>query len=162
MRFAALLLAVCTTCPALDIRLENGSSYTNIRLREKTPMGIRVQHDTGLSFFDYLSMKEVDRITFGYEEGPYNAAKAKLGLQATATPVPIPAPVLPRSTPVPVPTPTTTRGFAPKYVAPAATPEPTRTTVTSSYSGRCSATTKKGYRCSRSAESGRAYCWQHP
>lgn len=30
----------------------------------------------------------------------------------------------------------------------------------SSYSGRCQATTKKGYQCSRSARS-RGYCWQH-
>ncbi len=29
-----------------------------------------------------------------------------------------------------------------------------------SYSGQCSATTKKGYRCSRKSRSG-GYCWQH-
>ena len=28
--------------------------------------------------------------------------------------------------------------------------------------GRCTATTQKGTRCKRSAQSGRAYCWQHP
>ena len=28
-------------------------------------------------------------------------------------------------------------------------------------SGRCQATTKKGTQCSRSAQGGRSYCWQH-
>ena len=28
-------------------------------------------------------------------------------------------------------------------------------------SGQCAATTKKGYRCSRRASAGSAYCWQH-
>ena len=28
--------------------------------------------------------------------------------------------------------------------------------------GRCTATTQKGTRCKRSAQSGRSYCWQHP
>ena len=28
-------------------------------------------------------------------------------------------------------------------------------------SGRCQATTKKGSQCSRSAQAGRKYCWQH-
>lgn len=35
-------------------------------------------------------------------------------------------------------------------------PSPART------SGRCAATTQKGTRCKRSAQSGRRYCWQHP
>ena len=30
-----------------------------------------------------------------------------------------------------------------------------------SYGGQCAATTKKGNRCSRKAESGSIYCWQH-
>jgi len=34
-------------------------------------------------------------------------------------------------------------------------------TTTSSYSGRCCATTKKGTRCKRKASSGSRYCWQH-
>lgn len=40
---------------------------------------------------------------------------------------------------------------APRSVAPP--PAPT--------SGRCAATTRKGTQCSRRAQSGRAYCWQH-
>lgn len=32
--------------------------------------------------------------------------------------------------------------------------------TSSSYSGQCQATTKKGYQCSRKARSG-GYCWQH-
>lgn len=32
---------------------------------------------------------------------------------------------------------------------------------TSTYSGRCQATTKKGAQCKRTAQSGRNYCWQH-
>ncbi|WP_295935448.1 hypothetical protein [uncultured Alistipes sp.] len=34
-------------------------------------------------------------------------------------------------------------------------------TSTPAYSGRCQATTKKGTQCSRNAQSGRHYCWQH-
>lgn len=30
-----------------------------------------------------------------------------------------------------------------------------------SYSGRCQAITKKGTQCSRKAQAGRDYCWQH-
>ena len=32
---------------------------------------------------------------------------------------------------------------------------------TSTYSGRCQATTKKGTQCKRMAQDGRKYCWQH-
>ena len=32
---------------------------------------------------------------------------------------------------------------------------------TSTYSGRCQATTKKGTQCKRMAQAGRNYCWQH-
>lgn len=32
---------------------------------------------------------------------------------------------------------------------------------TSTYSGRCQATTKKGTQCKRNAQPGRKYCWQH-
>ena len=35
------------------------------------------------------------------------------------------------------------------------------TTRSSSYSGRCQATTKKGTQCKRTAQSGSRYCWQH-
>ncbi len=28
--------------------------------------------------------------------------------------------------------------------------------------GRCTATTQKGTRCKRNAQTGRSYCWQHP
>lgn len=32
---------------------------------------------------------------------------------------------------------------------------------TSTYSGRCQATTEKGTQCKRMAQDGRKYCWQH-
>lgn len=153
MRGAAILLALCCTCQALDLTMESGMVYTNIRLREKAPMGIRIQHDTGLSFLDYLTLSAPDRLTFGYEEATYNAALAKLGQTAGVA--------LTSARPAPVPASTTSRGFAPKFVAPAATPSPAQTTSSIS-SGRCSATTKKGYQCSRAAQAGRSYCYQHP
>ena len=46
----------------------------------------------------------------------------------------------------------------PATAAPRSTPAPTRPAATS---GRCQATTKKGTQCSRSAQPGRSYCWQH-
>lgn len=42
---------------------------------------------------------------------------------------------------------------------PSSTPQPT--TLRSTARQGCAATTKKGARCSRLAESGGSYCWQH-
>ena len=51
--------------------------------------------------------------------------------------------------------------------APAAAPVATAAAVPAAprsapaHSGRCQATTKKGTQCSRNAQAGRNYCWQH-
>ncbi len=48
--------------------------------------------------------------------------------------------------------------------APASSAVPLKGTVkraASATSSRCLATTKKGTQCSRSAQAGRSYCWQH-
>ena len=37
----------------------------------------------------------------------------------------------------------------------------TKTKKEKKYSGQCQATTQKGWQCSRRAEPGRRYCWQH-
>lgn len=44
-------------------------------------------------------------------------------------------------------------------VSPKATPPPVERSATRQ---QCAAITKKGVRCSRMAQPGRAYCWQHP
>jgi hypothetical protein len=71
--------------------------------------------------------------------------------EPAATPAPAPAMALPAVPPVTAP-------------ASAATPVTVPTTTERSTATRqqCAATTKKGTRCSRLAQPGRAYCWQHP
>lgn len=52
----------------------------------------------------------------------------------------------------------------PVPLAPAATTTPTQAPASRTAaveSGRCQATTKKGTQCSRKAQPGRNYCWQH-
>lgn len=57
--------------------------------------------------------------------------------------------------PVPVSTPVAGATFAPANRKPVERAAPAE-------SGRCHATTKKRTQCSRKAQAGRSYCWQHP
>ena len=58
--------------------------------------------------------------------------------------------------PVPAAVPAASAAVAPATPAKIAAPAPAAAT-----SGRCQATTKKGTQCSRNAQAGRNYCWQH-
>ena len=53
---------------------------------------------------------------------------------------------------VPAASPTPTSADKPATAAPKSAP---------ATAGRCQATTKKGTQCSRNAQAGRSYCWQH-
>lgn len=75
---------------------------------------------------------------------------------------PCEAAVAPPAVEAPVVQPVTTPTPAPALVnavSPRATPPPVERATTRQ---QCAATTKKGTRCSRMAQPGRAYCWQHP
>jgi methylphosphotriester-DNA--protein-cysteine methyltransferase len=49
----------------------------------------------------------------------------------------------------------------PKSVSPSKATTVAPTTPAQKSDGRCEATTKKGTRCSRKAQAGSRYCWQH-
>jgi hypothetical protein len=121
---------------ALDIKMADGTVYANIRLEKKTSLGIWVSHEAGRSFLDYLAMTEPDRTAFGYQEKSYKATVTRMASQTA------------------------------KAQAAAAPVDSTARNLSSSPAGtapsvKCAAMTKKGTPCSRTAQEGSAYCWQH-
>jgi hypothetical protein len=158
---AALFTLCISHTYALDIVLPDGYKYENIQIKEKTDLGIRVGHETGVSFIDYLSLSPQDQYTFGYDSAKYNFQKSALSMSQTSKPVAIYGYSTPRPTPAVTPRPSqspdqTSRGYVSRSSS-AYSSSPR----TASSSGQCAATTKKGYRCSRKAGSGSSYCWQH-
>lgn len=143
---------------AYDLALRDGTVLHDIRLRDKSPLGILVLHQNGVTFVDYSKIPVPDLYTFGFDEALYKAALPASGKveQSPAQPVPSYRPErLYRTNPAPAtPTP-----------APAASTIRTLSTLAASAvnasRSQCAATTKKGYRCSRMAQAGRSYCYQH-
>lgn len=143
---------------AMDITLRDGSQYSKIQLLEKTDFGIRIAHSSGVRFVDYLSMSPQDQFTFGYDEVTYKSQRSRLSETRTSLPQATGAPAY--VMPVPSATPSdSSRGYAPKYSSLQASETPPNSAAASS--GQCAGMTKKGYRCSRRARAGSAYCWQH-
>jgi len=72
---STLTAALVFAAGAYDIKTRDGRVYKEIRLREKTPLGIRFAHEGGVAFLDYSQIPVPDLWTFGYVEADYNAAK---------------------------------------------------------------------------------------
>lgn len=171
MRFLTLLLAALLITPAvsaLDLTLQDGTPYREIRLRSMDDRGISIECDKGFVGVDYLKMTEADRITFGYRKARYEAAVAKAKLDGEASAKLSKARQDERWR-------ATVAAEAKQRDAQAArdaasgnpfTPGTSTATGTgggssSASSHQCEATTKKGGRCSRTASPGSPYCWQH-
>lgn len=147
----AFLVSLVAVAAALDLRLPDGTIYTDIRLLEKNDGGIRIAHTDGVASLNYRKMAPDDARTFGYDEAKFESWLKRVTARAEAEYVqdPQPQPVAPaRPTYVPR-----------AYTAPA--PAPATRTTTGTARGQCSAYTKKGYRCSRMAAAGSSTCWQH-
>ncbi len=98
--FALLFLLLLPCATARDLVLTDGTILKNIRLREKTDSGIRVQHEAGLTFIDYLRLPEPERSLWGYEVAKYRQPRQGTISQTEATPSPTPAlPESPRERP---------------------------------------------------------------
>lgn len=172
-----VFLASASILVGHDIQTVDGKRYIEIRLKSKTDLGIQIAHSAGECFLDYTTILEPNRTTFGYDQRAYEIAKGDVA-QRVSEPDPgrrvnyIGA-----------------GRERPKTAAPARLAKPSRlyrspsqgfdassnrtgnyqpirfrgTSANGSASRtQCAATTKKGYRCSRMSEPGRAYCWQHP
>lgn len=151
-----IFLLFSGTAHALDLTLSDGTVLKDVQLRGKTDLGIRVQHQDGMIFIDYSRISPSELQTWGFEEAKYRVASAAAPApaRAQASPSPPPKPS-PSATPAPEPT-----------ASPAVKTERADTAAksTKSQAGakQCAAITKKGTRCTRDAQSGRDYCYQHP
>lgn len=67
----------------------------------------------------------------------------------------------PVAIPYQTPTNSSAKSSSPKSATTTKSNSSTVSKSTSTYSGRCQATTKKGTQCKRNAQPGRKYCWQH-
>ncbi|MBE2180489.1 MAG: hypothetical protein IAE97_08460 [Chthoniobacterales bacterium] len=151
-----VLLLFSGTVHAIDLTLTNGTVLRDVQLRGKTDLGIRVQHKDGMVFIDYAKIDPSELQTWGFEETKYQAASAAASSRARAEPAPSTSP---KPTPSPSPTP-----------EPTASPEVTAERTDTAAKGKksqgdakqCAAITKKGTRCTRDAQPGREYCYQHP
>ena len=144
MRWLFLILLLALSARAEDLKLLDGTVLREIRLREKTDLGIRVLHESGLSFVDYRRLPVPVAQTWGYEEAQYQAAYEAQGAELRQSGASAPAPSAPAASP----------SADSAAAAPAGTPSNGRS--------QCAATTKKGTRCKRKAQAGREYCYQHP
>lgn len=152
-----LLVLLVATAAGFDLKLSDGTVYTDIRLLEKNDGGIRIAHADGAASLNYQKLTPADARTFGFDELKYEAwLKRMTAPRAEAQYTPRPQPV---AAVVPVRPTRPSRA----YVAPAPAPAPRTSTTTTSGTarGQCSAYTKKGYRCSRMAAAGSSTCWQH-
>ena len=185
---AAVLLSLVVTVSAFDLETRGGRTYKNIRLREKTALGIKIAHEGGVVWLDYSEIPVPHLWTFGYVEADYNAAKRAAsgepaqGTSATtrttrlyqsgATAAPTlqrPARALSSSSPV-----SSTRVNPGDPALPSQSREPQPiladrsaprgggASLSGTARGQCVAITKKGFQCSRMASGGSSYCWQHP
>ncbi len=151
-----VLLFFPGTAHAIDLTLTNGTVLKDVQLRGKTDLGIRVQHKGGMVFIDYAKIDPSELQTWGFEDAKYQAASAAASSRARAEPTASPSP---KPSPSPSPTPEPT-------ASPAAKTERTDTAEKGKKSQgetkQCAAITKKGTRCTRDAQPGRDYCYQHP
>lgn len=172
---AILLLSVAVS--AYDLETRDGRVFKEIRLREKTPLGIRIAHEKGVTWLDYSEIPVPHLWTFGFNEEEYNAAKTIVpiaAVSAKAAPMRSPrlyqAPATPQMERPPIGTttalsqpsrPVGTGGSTSYTRATASSPSKSSGSLSGTSRGQCAAITKKGYRCSRMASTG-SYCWQHP
>ncbi|MAS94909.1 MAG: hypothetical protein CMO55_17065 [Verrucomicrobiales bacterium] len=175
--FGIAVLAVCLLAvplPAYDLTTRDGRVFKDIRLREKTDLGIRIAYEGGGEvFLDYAVIPVPDLWTFGFEEDKYKAAKQPVNSSRKA---------LSSSTPV-----STTRykedrvsrygnssgasssssgasnsGSSSGSSGFGLLSSPSRSSSYSSStsSRQCAGYTQKGYRCKRMVRGG-SYCYQH-
>jgi len=189
MKTQALVAVLCVAlftgiCLGYDITTRDGKVYKEIRLREKTALGIRIAHEGGVVFLDYSQIPVPDLWTFGYVEADYTAAKnpvpsgrparlyqstrtspsdaeiqfeQALAKEARKADAANGRPPIGTTTLLSRPGGTAGSSSSGGRSAPSG-----GSSVSSAARGQCAATTKKGYRCSRMAAAGSSYCWQHP
>ncbi len=133
VRLLLLFLLLVSSAVASDLVLTDGTVLKTIRLREKTDLGLRLQHDGGLSFIDYARIPEPAATVWGYEEAKYRQAQQSALKPSDAAPDAASAPA--------------------NAVADSPRSRPYRT--------QCQGMTKKGRQCSRTAGAGQSTCYQH-
>lgn len=161
-------LAAVLATSAYDLQTRDGKVYKEIRLREKTALGIRIAHEGGVAFIDYSQIPVPDLWTFGYVEADYIAAKNP---PPTGRPVRLYQSTQTSSSDAEV------ANSRPPIGTNTLLSRPSRSAGSGSSGGggassggsstsgaarsQCAATTQKGYRCSRLSGAGSAFCWQH-
>jgi len=173
---ATAILLSLVAVSAYDLETRDGRVFKEIRLREKTPLGIKIAHENGVTWLDYSEIPVPHLWTFGFNEAEYNAAKTIAPIAAAPTrPTRLyQAPAAPQVERPPIGTTTALSqparpvggGGGTSYTRSSSSSsrtsgQSTSGTLSETSRGQCAAITKKGYRCSRMA-SGGSYCWQHP
>lgn len=168
MRAAIIVIValIGTACGGLayDLTDREGKVYKEIKLRDKTDLGILIAHENGVVFLDYSTIPVPDLWTFGYDEEKYEQAKARAADQRSLNSLKSLQSTVSANTPAPARPAGTTRLYKPTRSSSSTSTSSSGYRAprsSSSHSRQCAGITQKGYRCRRMVASG-SYCYQHP
>lgn len=86
----ALSVLIAGEAAARDLKTTTGEVFLNFAVTHQGPTGLRIQHDAGVAFVDFILLAEAEKKEFGFDAAAYAAAHAekraaeKLRLQAMA------------------------------------------------------------------------------
>ncbi len=86
----ALTILLAGEIAARDLKTTTGEVYHNFAVTKKEPTGLRIAHDDGVAFVDFILLSDEEKKEFGYDAAAYAAgqvqkdAAEKARLQALA------------------------------------------------------------------------------
>ena len=74
----ALSAVISGQAAARDLKTTTGEVFHNFAVTKKEPAGLRIQHDAGVAFVDFILLSEADKMEFGFDAAAYAAWQVEL------------------------------------------------------------------------------------
>ena len=73
----ALAVLLAGELEARDLKTTTGEVFQNFAVTKMEPTGLRIQHDAGVAFVDFILLSDADKKEFGFDAAAYAAGQAE-------------------------------------------------------------------------------------
>ena len=80
----ALSVLLAGEIAARDLKTTTGEVYHNFAVTKKEPTGLRIAHDDGVAFVDFILLSEAEKKEFGFDAAAYAAGQGEKAAEEKA------------------------------------------------------------------------------